>query len=139
MKLDEQLQARMLTLVVREFLDNKRATRRRELIIAFEAEDVSEALYSLTNRNLLRRKDNISPEQYLPAAASFQFCDDDTVRAHARTAVTKILYTMRRMYKANPSERWYTFEDLSQQLRELQQHPAFDDQPSSSAFTSRRI
>jgi hypothetical protein len=41
--------------------------------------------------------------------------------------VTEILYTMRRMYKANPSERWYTFEDLSQQLRELQQRPAFDD------------
>jgi len=138
MKVDEQLQARMLTFVVREFLHNKRATPRRDLILAFESEDVSEALCNLTNRNLLRRKDNISPEQYLPAAASFQFCDDDTVRAHARRAVTEVLYTMRRMYKANPSERWYTFEDLSQQLREMQQRPAFDD-PTIRSQLSRRV
>jgi hypothetical protein len=127
MKLDEHLQARILTAVVREFLDNRRASPRRELILAFETENVSEALCNLTNRNLLRRKDNISPEQYLPATASFEFCDDDTVRAHARKAVTEVLYTMRRMFKANPSERWYTFEDLSQQVREPHPRPAFDE------------
>lgn len=127
MTVDEQLQARILTVVVREFLNNSRATSRRELILAFESMAVSEALCDLTSRNLLRRKDNISPEQYLPAAASFQFCDDSTVRAHARKAVTEVLYTMRRMFKSNPSERWYTFEDLSQQVRELHPRPGFDD------------
>jgi hypothetical protein len=127
MKVDEQLQARMLTFVVREFLDKRRATPRRELILAFETENVSETLCNLTNRNLLRRKDNISPEQYLPSAASFQFCDDDTVRAHARKAATEILYTMRRMFKANPSEQWYTLEDLSQEVRVRELRPAFDE------------
>jgi hypothetical protein len=127
MKVDEQLQARMLTFVVREFLDKRRATPRRELILAFETENVSETLCNLTNHNLLRRKDNISPEQYLPAAAAFQFCDDDTVRAHARKAATEILYTMRRMFKANPSERWYTFEDLLQEVRVRELRPALDE------------
>jgi hypothetical protein len=31
------------------------------------------------------------------------------------------------MFKANPSERWYTFEDLSQQVREPHPRPAFDE------------
>jgi len=117
----------MLTFVVREFLDKRRATPRRELILAFETENVSETLCNLTNHNLLRRKDNISPEQYLPTSASFQFCDDDTVRARARKVVTEILYTMRRMFKANPSEKWYTLEDLLQEIRLRELRPAFDE------------
>jgi len=84
MKADEQLQARILTFVIREFLNNKRATARRELILAFEDEDVSKALALLTSHSLLRRKDNVSPEHYLPSAASFQFCGDDAIRAEAR-------------------------------------------------------
>jgi len=48
MKVDEQLQARILTFVIREFLDNK-ATPRRELILAFETEDTSTALATLTS------------------------------------------------------------------------------------------
>jgi hypothetical protein len=47
MKVDEQLQARILTFVIREFIDNKRSTPRRDLILAFEAEDVSTALAAL--------------------------------------------------------------------------------------------
>jgi hypothetical protein len=127
MKVDEQLQARMLTVVVRAFLDDRRATPRRELILAFDAENVSEALCNLTNRNLLRRKDNTAPEQYLPATASFEFCGDQTVRAHARKVVTEVLYTMRRMFKSNPSERWYTFEELLREISERQPRPAFDE------------
>lgn len=127
MIVDEQLQARVLTFVVREFLDNRRATPRRELILEFDAENVSEALCNLTNRNLLRRKDNTSPEQYLPASASFEFCGDPTVRAHARKVVTEILYTMRRMYKANPGEKWYTVEELSQEISLRELRPPFDE------------
>src|SRR5258706_6984143 len=105
MKVDERLQARILTVVVREFLDNKRATPGRELILAFEAEDVSDALCNLNNRSTLRRKDNSVPEEYLPTAASFQFCDDDQLRTRAREVVTSILHTMRRMFKTNPGEK----------------------------------
>ncbi|MGP8071244.1 MAG: hypothetical protein ACLP5V_15320 [Candidatus Bathyarchaeia archaeon] len=125
--MDEQLQARILTAVVREFLDNRRATPRRELILAFETEDVSDALCNLTNRNTLRRKDNSVPEEYLPTAASFEFCDDDQLRARAKEVVTAILHTMRRMFKTNPGEKWYTPEDLPSQVRELYPDSAFDD------------
>jgi hypothetical protein len=127
MKVDEQLQARILTVVVREFVNNRRATPRLELILAFENEDVSDALGSLTNSNMMRRKDNTSPEQYLPSAASFQFCDDDTVRAYARKAATAVLHSMRLMFKANPGEKSYTVEDLSQQVRHLYPRPTFDE------------
>ncbi len=127
MKVDEQLQARILTAVVREFLDNKRATPRRELILAFETEDVSDALCNLTNRSTLRRKDNSAPEEYLPTAASFEFCDDDQLRTRAKEVVTAILHTMKRMFKTNPGERSYTFEDLPPQVRELYPNSAFDE------------
>jgi len=82
MKVDEQLQARILTFVIREFIDNKRPTPRRDLILAFEAEDISTALAGLTSHSLLRRKDNVFPEHYLPSAASFQFCDDESLSVH---------------------------------------------------------
>jgi hypothetical protein len=127
MKVDEQLQGKILTAVVREFLDNKRATPRRELILTFETEDVSTALANLTNRNMLRRKDNTFPEQYMPSAASFQFCDNDELRARARTVTTTVLHTLRRMFKANPSEEWYTPEDLLREVRALYPDAAFDE------------
>ncbi len=126
MNASEQLDARILTFVAREFLDNKRATPRRDLILAFETEAVSDALSNLALR-ILRRKDNVVPEHYLPTAAAFQFCDDEQLRAHARKAVTAVLHTMRRMPKANPSEKWYMFEDLTPQVRELYPDPAFDE------------
>ena len=127
MKVDEQLQARILTFVIREFLDNKRATPRRDLILAFEDADISTALAGLTSHNLLRRRDNVHPEHYLPSAASFQFCDDQSLRTKARTVTTAILHTLRKMYKANPSERFYEFKDLQQQVRALYPDSEFDD------------
>jgi len=127
MKVNEQLQARILTFVVREFLNNKRATPRRDLILAFETEKISEALGNLTNCSLLRRKDNVCPEQYLPSAASFQFCDDEELKARARTVTTAVLHALRRMFKVNPGDRWYTLEDLQQQVRALYPDTAFDE------------
>lgn len=76
MKENEQLESRILTFVVRDFLANRRAMPRLELILAFENEDASVAVGNLINHNMMRRQDNTSPEQYLPSAASFQFCDD---------------------------------------------------------------
>jgi len=127
MKVDEQLQARILTFVIREFLDEKRATPRRELILAFEEEEISTALAGLTSHNLLRRRDNVHPEHYLPSAASFQFCDDESNRTKARAVTTAILHVFRKMYKANPSDKFYEFEDLRQQVRTLYPDSEFDD------------
>lgn len=127
MKVDEQLQARILTFVIREFLENKRATPRRDLILAFEDGDISTALAALTSHSLLRRRDNVHPEHYLPSAASFQFCDDESLRTKARTVTTAILHALRKMYKANPSERFYELEDLRQQVRALYPDSDFDE------------
>jgi hypothetical protein len=127
MKVDEQLQARILTVVVREFVTNNRATPRRELILKFESDDVSDALSNLTNRALMRRNDSNSPEEYLPTAASFQFCDDDLVRTKAKEVVTVLLHTMRRMFKTHPGETWYTLEDFAQRVREVYPDSALDE------------
>jgi len=127
MKVDEHLQARILTFVIREFLDKKRATPRRDLILEFEAEDISTALAALTSHSLLRRRANVHPEHYLPSAASFQFCDDETLRTKARTITTAILHVLRRMYKTNPSEKFYEFEDLRHQVSALYPDSDFDD------------
>jgi hypothetical protein len=125
MKVDEQLQARILTFVIREFLDNKKAPR-RDLILEFEAEDILTALAALTGHSLLRRRDNVFPEHYLPSAASFQFCDDQSLRTKARTVTTAILHALKRMYKTNPSEKFYEFEDLRQEVRALYPDSDFD-------------
>jgi len=127
MSVDQQLEARILTFVVREFLDKRRATPRRDLILAFETEGVSEALCNLTNHSLLRRKDNVFPEQYLPSAASFQFCDDERLRTTARTVTTAILHALRRMFKTNPSDRFYEFEELQREVRALYPDSNFDE------------
>jgi hypothetical protein len=125
MNVDRQLEARILIFVVREFLDKRRATPRRDLILAFETEGVSEALCNLTNHSLLRRKDNVFPENYLPSAASFQFCDDERLRTTARTAT--ILHALRRMFKANPGDRFYEFEELQREVRALYPDADFDE------------
>jgi hypothetical protein len=127
MKADERLQGRILTFVIREFLDNKRATPRRDLILAFEEEDISTALAGLTSYNLLRRRDNVHPEHYLPSASSFHFCDDESLRTKARTATTAILHALRKLYKDNPSDRFYEFDDLRHQVRTLHPESEFDD------------
>lgn len=127
MKVDEQLQARILTFVVREFLNNKRATPRLDLILAFETEEVSGALGILTNHSLLRRKDSVYPEQYLPSAASFQYCDDEELKTRAKAVTTAVLHVLRRMFKANAGDKWYTFEDLQPQVRAFYPDTAFDE------------
>jgi hypothetical protein len=127
MNVDENLQARILTFVVREFLDSKRATPRRDLILAFETEDVSTALANLTNHSLLRRKDNVFPEHYLPSAASFHFCDDEQLRTTARAATTAVLHALRRMFKTNPSDKSYEFAELEREVRALYPDSNFDE------------
>jgi hypothetical protein len=127
MKIDEQLQARILTFVIREFLDEKKATPRRDLILAFEEEDISTALAGLSSSGLVRRNDNVFPERYLPSAASFQFCDDESLRMKARMVTTAILHVLRRLYKANTSEKFYEFEDLQKQVRALYPDSDFDE------------
>jgi hypothetical protein len=76
---------------------------------------------------MMRRKGNTFPEQYLPSASSFRFCDDDQLRAHARKCVTVVLHTLRNMFKTSPGDNWYTFEDLLTKVRDLYPNSALDE------------
>jgi hypothetical protein len=127
MKGDEQLQARILTVVVRAFVINKQSTPRRKLILDFENEDIDDAINNVVSRAMLRLTGSDYPPEYLPTAASFLFCDGNEFRAQAKEAVTAVMHAMRRMLKTHPSEQWYTFEDLPQHVRELYPDSTLDE------------
>jgi len=115
MELDRQLQARVLTVVAKRFVNLKETTARKDLILQFErAEEISE----LVRRGILRGKDNAVPEQYLPTAAAFEFCDDPELRETAKRGVTAVLHALKNIYKVETKDR-FSFADLQEHVHRI--------------------
>jgi len=123
MELDRQLQARVLTVVAKRFVNLKETTARKDLVLQFER---GEEISDLARRGVLRCKDNAFPEQYLPNAAAFEFCDDPQLRETAKRGVTAVLHALKNIYKTEREDR-FSFADLQEHVRRIFPTSTYED------------
>ena len=83
----------ILNSVVRNFLDSKRATRRKELLDAFESPG---AIDSLVSNTVLEQTQGNS---YLPSAMAFYYCGDSEVQALTRRGVRAVAHVLKKLIK----------------------------------------
>jgi len=118
----EQLETGILSEVVTRFVDHKKSTSKRSLLITFDGHPAWQAIGSLLIRNSLRRQTQTNPstedEAYLPNASAFQFCGNMGVRDAARAAATTVFHALKKMYKADPKKEGFVLEDLKRHVEE---------------------
>lgn len=114
-----QLEEAILADVVTDFVEAKKSTARRPLLIKFLNQPAAEAISNLVNQNIIRRKDThvaTVDEEYLPAAAAFQFCGKPEFREQAKLATTIVLQALQRMFVPERRTEGFVFEDLKKQV-----------------------
>src|ERR1700733_11928765 len=96
----EQLEAAILSDVVIRFANLKEGTTRRALLIKLKGQPAWQAIANLLNQNILRRKGDTATteEEYLPAAAAFQFCENAQLREQAERATTVVFHALQQMF-----------------------------------------
>ncbi len=122
MNLNEEIQAKILTVVASRFVTLREATDRKSLIVEFED---SAALQDLVQRSILRRKDSL-PEEYLPTAMTFEFCDDRQLRDAAKLGTTVVLHALRNIYRVE-KDRDFAFSDLLEHVHRIYPNRVCED------------
>jgi hypothetical protein len=120
-----EIDADILSYVVARFVDLRVSTSRRDLIVKFKNAD---ALLSLNNRMVLRRKNAGNVEEYLPTAAAFQLSGKARFRETAKLGVTVVLHALQNMYVGEPKDAGYTFDDLKSHVSEVYRNRRLDDE-----------
>ena len=127
----EQLENSILRDVVTNFVNLKQSTPRRSLLIKYKNQPASTAIFELTNRNIIRRKNNnvaTVDEEYLPSAAAFELCGDNRVREDAKNASTVVLTALQNMFIEEQRKEGFTFQDLKRHVEYVYPNRIFDDE-----------
>src|SRR6266496_917165 len=98
----EQLETAILGDVVTRFVNLKESTSRFSLLVKFEGQPAWQAIGNLVARNMMRNSAFNKPteeEEYLPAAAAFEFCGNPELLKKAKAATTVVLHTLKQMFK----------------------------------------
>lgn len=88
-----EVETEILKRVVEEFLESKKATSRRELILQFED---PEAIDSLYRRQLIQTYDG---SNYVPMAIAFEYCGDPIVQSLVRRGTRLVAHVFRDLYR----------------------------------------
>ncbi len=88
-----KVEKNILSNVVHRFLDEKKLTQRRELVLEFEE---PEAIDRLFRWQLLQTFDGTN---YVPTAISFEYCGDAEVRAMARRSVRAVAHVLKALFR----------------------------------------
>jgi len=123
MELDRRLQAQILTVVAKRFVNLKESTARKDLVLEFER---GEEISDLARRGVLKCKENVVPEQYLPTAAAVEFCDDPQLRETVRRSTTAVLHALKNIYKVERKQQ-FSFADLQEHIRRVFPSSTYDD------------
>lgn len=127
---NEQLEAAILSDVVKRFVNLNASTSRRDLLIKFRNLPTSQVIGELLNRNILRRKTSnvaTTEEEYLPSAAAFEFCGDTQLRDQARLGTTVVLHALQQMFVAEQKKEGFVFKDLKTHVALTYPSRIFDD------------
>jgi hypothetical protein len=87
------VEKKILNRVVRHYLDSKKATRRKELLDAFESPG---AIDSLVSTVILEQT---AGNNYLPSAIAFHYCGDAEVQAFTRRGVRAVAHVLKKLIK----------------------------------------
>src|SRR5579859_2459736 len=87
------VEKKILNRVVRHYLDSKRATRRKELLDAFESPGAIDSLVSTTVL------EQTGGNNYLPSAIAFHYCGDTEVQASTRRGVRAVAHVLKKLIK----------------------------------------
>ncbi len=87
------VEKKILKTVVQRFLDSKKATRRKELLDAFESPGAIDSLVSTTVL------EQTAGNNYLPSAIAFHYCDDPEVQALASSGVRAVARVFKNLIK----------------------------------------
>lgn len=93
-----KLEADITKLVVRRFLDLGEATPRKGLLLKAQSREL---LDRLVQWSILKRPDNT---EYLPRAAAFHFCRDDSALLFAKQSVEKVGHVLRNLFENDQLE-----------------------------------
>jgi hypothetical protein len=125
----EQLRTAILSDVVTRFVNLNESTSRRALLIKFKNQPTSNAIGSLLNQNIIRRKGSnaaTSEEEYLPTAAAFEFCGNIQLRDEAKRATTVVLHTLQQMFVGEQKKEGFVLEDLKNHIDALYPNQVLD-------------
>jgi hypothetical protein len=112
----KQLETNILLDVVTRFVKFRKSTLRRSLLVKYEGQPVPQAIFRLIGGNLLQRKTSNAAnekDEYLPKAASFEFCGNGKLREQAKFATTVVFHTLKQMFKGELDKERFIFEDLN--------------------------
>lgn len=104
----------LIDLVVSQFINQKKATPRRQLLLRFEDPDLLEALIS---RSFLR---DVNRQAVLPTLLSFYFHRDEAAVMCARESLHTVLHTLRALFLETEEEnRQIAPEEIEAKAREI--------------------
>jgi serine/threonine protein kinase len=118
-----EVESAVLSDVVARFTDHKDSTRRQDLIVKYRNSNV---LTDLASRNVLRRKNAGSAEEYLPTAAAFEFSGNDQLKRTAKLGLTVVLHALQDMGLRGPKEVGYTLDDLKRHVEGMFPKRSYD-------------
>jgi serine/threonine protein kinase len=127
----EQVEIPILLDIVRRFVDLKKSTARRALLIKFKNQPASYAINDLVQQSIIRRKNpNVATtdEEYLPAAAAFELCGDNRFRREAKHSSTVVLTTLQQMFIGEQKKEGFGFQDLKRHVEYIYTNQVFDDE-----------
>jgi hypothetical protein len=101
------------------------------LLVKYEGQPVPQTIFNLISGNLLRRKTSnaaTEKDEYLPTAASFEFCGNGDLREQAKFATTVVFHTLKQMFKGEPNKERFVFEDLNAHIDHIYPDQVIEDE-----------
>lgn len=103
----------IVKVVVREFLETKKSTARRPLIIKAKSPEV---LDRLVRWSILSSVDH---QTYLPRALAFHFCGNAETLLVAKQSVEIVASVLMALFPDSTEDKWFSFEELDAQARKM--------------------
>jgi diguanylate cyclase (GGDEF)-like protein len=103
----------IVKVVVREFLETKKSTSRRPLIIKAKSPEV---LDRLVRWSILSSLDH---QTYLPRALAFHFCGNMEILLSATQAVKAVASVLLALFPDSTEDKWFLFEELESKARKM--------------------
>jgi hypothetical protein len=110
----------IVKVVVQVFLDTKKSTPRRPLLVKAKSPDV---LDRLVRWSVLSSVDHLT---YLPKALAFHFCGNAETLLLAKQSVKIVASVLIELFPDSAEDKWFSFEELETQARKM--FGAFDPQ-----------
>jgi hypothetical protein len=125
-----QLEEAILADVVTSYVNLKQSSPRWPLLVKYKNQPAAQAIANLANQNIIRRKDAAVPtedEEFLPAAAAFEFCGIPQFRDTAELAATIVLHVLQQMFVGERKKEGYVFEDLKKHFSDTNPNRSIED------------